>query len=136
MAADFTLIDEGRVTRVDAQVVDGRVLVADADVARATGWERKPQGMCRDDMCVPLRDDGGHTADRVDLAAFAALLRRPLAVDVEERAACLGTAAEDRGAQLGSLRAPDFALPDLDGRVHSLRQHRGRKVLLVVYASW
>jgi hypothetical protein len=133
---DFTLIDQGRATQVDATLDGARVLVADEDVARATGWQRRPEGMCRDDMCVPLRDASAHTADRVELNAFAAALRRPLAVDTEERAAFIGTAAVERAEQLSSLRAPDFTLPDLDGRMHSLGEQRGRKVLLVVYASW
>ena len=30
----------------------------------------------------------------------------------------------------------DLSLPDLDGRLHSLAEHRGTKVLLVAYASW
>jgi len=33
-------------------------------------------------------------------------------------------------------RAPDFALPDPSGRVHRLSDHRGKKVLLVTWASW
>ena len=70
----------------------------------------------------------------IDLAGFAALLGRPLALDVEERAAALGTGAADRNAQLESLEAPDFTLPDLDGRPHSLSEHRGKKVLLIAYA--
>jgi peroxiredoxin len=37
---------------------------------------------------------------------------------------------------LASLDAPDFTLPDLDGHLHSLAGHRGKKVLLVAYASW
>lgn len=135
-ASDFVLIDNGRPTRVDAEVIDGRVLVANADVARATGWERKPEGMCRDEMCVPLRDTALHTADRVDIGAFTTVLQRPLAMDVEERAAYIGTGAAERGEQLASLRAPDFALPDLDGHLHTLSAQRGKKVLLVVYASW
>ena len=32
--------------------------------------------------------------------------------------------------------APDFTLPDLEGRLHSLSEHRGKKVLLVTWASW
>ncbi len=60
----------------------------------------------------------------------------PLAVDHEERVAYLGSSAAARAARLASLEAPDFTLPDLDGRVHSLSQHRGKKVLLVAYASW
>ncbi len=61
---------------------------------------------------------------------------RPVAVDLDERAAWIGVSAAARAGQLASLEAPDFALPDLEGRLHSLAAHRGRKVLLVAYASW
>lgn len=61
---------------------------------------------------------------------------RPVAVDPEEGAAYLGVPARARAAGLASLEAPDFTLPDLDGRPHSLSEHRGKKVLLVAYASW
>jgi peroxiredoxin len=50
--------------------------------------------------------------------------------------ACLGVGAQTRRAALVSLEAPDFSLPDLAGRRHTLSEHRGRKVLLVAYASW
>jgi len=50
--------------------------------------------------------------------------------------AALGTAAADRAASLVSLEAPDFALPDLAGRLHTLSEHRGKKALLIAYASW
>ncbi len=61
---------------------------------------------------------------------------RPVAVDREERAAYLGIPAAQRAAALASLQAPDFTLPDLSGRPHSLSAQRGKKVLLVAYASW
>jgi len=61
---------------------------------------------------------------------------RPVALDRDERAAYLGVAAAERARALASLEAPDFALPDLEGRLHSLADHRGKKVLLVAYASW
>jgi peroxiredoxin len=37
---------------------------------------------------------------------------------------------------LTSLEAPDFALPDLDGKMHSLSDYRGKKVFVVSWASW
>ena len=61
---------------------------------------------------------------------------RPVALDEAEGAAYVGVAAADRGRQLASLEAPDFTLPDLDGRHHSLRDYRGNKVFLVAYGSW
>ena len=85
--------------------------------------------------------DGGRVTevDEVDgsaLAKRAEASRRPIAVDRDERAAYLGVSAAERAKALASLEAPDFTLPDLDGRQHSLSEHRGKKVLLVAYASW
>jgi hypothetical protein len=137
MPARFELIDEGRLHEVAASSEGGRVFVAPAELSRATGWTLKPEGLCRDAVCVPVRDRAALVgAAGVDLAAFAAALGRPLALDLEEGAAALGTAAADRGAALASLEAPDFELPDLAGRRHTLSEHRGKKALLIAYASW
>jgi AhpC/TSA family len=134
---DFTLIDEGRLTQVTAVVGGERIRISPAALQTALGWELKPQGICREHRCIPVRPDGDLvTADGIDLAGFASALSRPLAVDVDERAACLGASAAERSAQLVSLVAPDFTLPDLSGRRHSLSDYRGKKVLLVAYASW
>ena len=133
----FTLIDDGRITSITATVSSGDVRLAPDALKAALGWELKPQGLCKDERCVPI---GRHTdrvnADGVDLAAVAELLGRPLAVDMAERVACFGASAAERSAQLASLDAPDFTLPDLDGRPHTLSDYRGKKVLLVAYASW
>ena len=85
--------------------------------------------------------DGGRPVelDEADGVARATLVEtsgRPVAIDRDERAAYLGVSAGERAQALSSLVAPDFTLPDLDGRLHSLSEHRGKKVLLVAYASW
>ena len=82
--------------------------------------------------------DGDHVSTEVasTVDALAAAGDRPLAVDREEGVAYIGASAISRAAQLASLEAPDFRLPDLEGRGHSLSEHRGQKVLLVAYASW
>jgi hypothetical protein len=41
-----------------------------------------------------------------------------------------------RRAAAQSLQAPDFTLPDLEGRLHALVDYRGKKVFLVSWASW
>ena len=85
-------------------------------------------------------DDGG--ASQVDertwteLAKRAEVAGRPVAIDAAERVAYLGVTSADRATALSSLEAPDFTLPDLEGRQHSLSPHRGRKVLLIAYGSW
>ena len=60
----------------------------------------------------------------------------PLPSTRPSASAYLGVSAEERGRRLASLEAPDFTLPDLDGRLHSLSDHRGAKVFLVAYGSW
>jgi hypothetical protein len=118
----------------------------DHRVARATphgvAWRRgstwKPEGLCHgDDVCVPLpRDAGMMRGDRLDLAAAWRRSGQPAVHDDAARVWVLGTGAAQRSAGLASLQAPDFALPDLDGRLHRLSAHRGHKVFLATWASW
>jgi len=133
----FTLIDGDRVVALRASRGGDAVQIAPEILRDATGWELKPEGLCRGDVCVPVRDRAALAGDGgVDLAAFARALDRPLALDIAERAAALGTSAAERSARLATLEAPDFTLPDLHGRMHTLSAHRGKKALLIVYASW
>jgi hypothetical protein len=133
----FTLIEDGREHALEARVEGGAVRVAPESLRATTGWKLEPEGLCRGPVCVPVRERAALADDRgVDLAAFARALDRPLALDAAEGAAALGHSAGERGAQLVSLEAPDFRLPDLSGRWHALSEHRGRKVLLVAWASW
>jgi hypothetical protein len=86
---------------------------------------------------VPVREGSGVVHEgEIDLGTFAEHIGRAIAIDVEQRGAYVGASAVERGATLASLVAPDFTLPDLDGKLHSLSEHRGKKVLLVAYASW
>ena len=135
--AEFTLIDGDRVVIVPATIAGESVRIAPESLRAATGWELKAEGLCKDDACVPVRDRAALAdASGVDLAAFARALDRPLALDVAERAAALGISAAERSARMATLEAPDFELADLAGRRHRLSHHRGKKVLLIAYASW
>jgi len=133
----FTILDETRPLTVTATVDGDAVRLAPPVLEAALGWSVKPEGLCRGAVCVPTRSRPDLvTAEGVDLAGAAALLGRPLALDVEAGAAALGASAAERARRLASLEAPDFTLADLDGRIHSLADHRGKKVLLLAYASW
>jgi len=137
IAETFTLIDGDRALPLRASL-DGDTVRVEPDVLRdCTGWELKPEGLCQGDSCVPVRDRALLAGARgVDLAVFARVLDRPLAIDVAERAAALGRSAASLCARLATLEAPDFSLPDLHGRMRSLSEHRGKKALLIAYASW
>jgi hypothetical protein len=108
--------------------------VSAADAERATGWTLKPEGMCRGEVCVPLRQ--GIRDNGVDLAAFWRALGNPVVHDKREEVWVLGAGADERNAALAGLAAPDFTLPALDGKPHTLSALRGRKVFLCTWASW
>ncbi len=133
----FTLIEAERAVPVEARVAGGQVLLEPASLKDGLGWEYHDGQLCSDAMCIPIAEERALLHDGgIELGAFARALDRPLAVDVEERAACLGASARERAQALASQHAPDFTLPDLDGREHSLSTHRGKKILLVAWASW
>jgi hypothetical protein len=133
----FTIVDGPRAVPVQARVAAGRVWLDPESLRAGLGWEIHDGLLCNDAMCVRLADEASLvSADGVDLTAFARALDRPLAVDLEERAACLGGSTRERAAALASQVAPDFQLPDLAGRPHALSEHRGKKILLVTWASW
>ena len=138
--APFTVIQADGIEQVDASVDvhDATVRLSAAAVAQCLGWQRKTEGLCRGDECIParrLRDFEGDDG-LIELSPLCALLGRPLAIDIEARAAFVGVAAPDRAAGLARFEAPEFTLPDLDGQLHSLAQHRGKKVFLATWASW
>jgi hypothetical protein len=141
VAERWILIDADRPqsteTAISVSRPGGKLRMSAADAQAALGWTLEPEGLCRGEVCMPVRDRAGLVSgDGIDLEALASLLGRPLARDDGERMAVLGVSATERAARLASLEAPDFSLPDLSGKQHSLHQHRGKKVLLIAYASW
>lgn len=113
------------------------------DLKRATRFVVKPQGVCRDELCFPLpaKRKAEFVSKRgavtwFNLTAFAALVKQPVARDEKNGVWYFGKREDERGAYLASLEAPNFTLPDLNGKTHSLADYRGKKVLLVTWASW
>ena len=108
----------------------------EAEHAReATGWELEPEGMCRDEICVPLPKEAVR-GSMVDVEAFWQKLGNPVVSDEEARVFVLGQGAAARNSALEGLMAPDFTLPDLGGVPHRLSNLRGQKVFLTTWASW
>jgi len=74
--------------------------------------------------------------DGIDLERFADTVGNVLALDLHQGAAALEDSPEQRGADQADLLAPNFSLPDLEGHMHALTDFRGKKILLVAWASW
>lgn len=122
----------------DAVRGDG-IWLSPSDMAAATGWELKPEGLCQGEVCVPIpaqRTDEFLQDGQVNAAAFWRHMGWPVVSGDGGTAWILGAGADTRGAALQSLDAPDFELPDLNGTPHKLSGERGKKVFLATWASW
>ena len=135
-----TILSEAGETCTASAKAEGDGLWLDAvDVEGATGWTIKPEGLCRGEICVPspAGDEASFVRDgRVNVAGFWRRMGAPVAATEAGDVWSLGVSADERAEALLGLEAPDFSLPDLDGRLHSLSDYRGKKVLLATWASW
>ncbi len=114
-----------------------------ADLKTATGFVNKPQGVCRDELCFPLpkkrRAEFLQAQGKTtwfNLTEFARLLKQPVAQDAEHATWYFGLRPEVQNSYTNNFKAPNFTLPDKNGKLHSLADFRGKKVLIVTWASW
>jgi hypothetical protein len=114
-------------------VILTELAVDPADLAARTGWDAKPQGLCKGDACVPapdaLRPDG-----RLDVEVVATRLGMPIVHDQAHGLWALGP--ESGGRALTTAALPDIALPDRSGEAFHFSSLVGRKAIIVAWASW
>jgi hypothetical protein len=111
-----------------------RLALSADDLHAATGWEIKPEGACRDDQCVPLTGVATAADGTIDVKGFAERMGMPLAADEKHGVWALGPRAG--GHVLDSVEMPEVVLSDFHGNAFDVASLRGRKVLLVAWASW
>jgi len=135
--AVVTVLSETGTTDVEAKTVGSAVFVSPADLEPALGWSLAEQGLCRDDICVPIPDRESLTdGDGVDLVALAHLVGSTTMLDSDHAVLAVSVPVQRRRDGLLGRRAPDFTLPDLDGQPHSLSDFDGKRRLLVTFATW
>ena len=143
-AAAATVIHDDQPLHFERAIADANALWLDAaELKKLARWELKPEGICRGDLCVPIPPGREHEfsskrdgATFLNFSALADLMGKPWAGDAKNRVWYFGAQAAERGDALRSLEAPDFELPDLDGKLHRLSDYRGKKVFLLAWASW
>ena len=128
---------DGQVTAVELSEQSGKLSVSNSVLEQATGWSLKPEGLCRDQVCVPVRNvEALSKDDQVDLAEFARLVSQNIVIDAQRKVVALGEQAQIRGTEMTTLEAPDFTLPDILGRQVSFSDYNRRKRLLLAWSSW
>ena len=93
-----------------------------------TGWDLRPEGLCKADRCVPVEGDA--------LNAGVLSERLGMALVHDEAHGLWALGPESGGRALSSAEMPDITLPDRHGNPFSLSMLHGKKVLLVAWASW
>ena len=127
---------------------DGEGLwVTPEELTRVNDFVLKPEGACLDDLCIPV-DRASSPADQkavvvehdgaeyFDLVRFANKIGQPVVTDQETKVSSFGAIPATRSLLFEEALAPDFELPDAQGNLHRLADHRGKKVLIITWASW
>ncbi len=135
-----TVLCGKRITTIEGTRASGEDLwLPLAELEHDSGWSVRPEGVCRDEVCIPIppgRQGDFLRSDSFNLPGLWRQLGRPFVHDRAGETWLCGEGGAQRREALSSRDAPDFDLPDLSGTTHRLSDFRGRKVLLAVWASW
>ena len=133
-----------RTVVLDAVLEDPTDLwVTPADLTRINDFVLKPEGACLDDLCVPIRQDEDsaifvrrESQSWVNVTELADRLQQAWVADPERRVWSFGLVPPVRATFFEGAVAPDFSLPDREGNLVRLSDFRGKKVMLLTWASW
>lgn len=143
-AEPATALFNGHAVTIDRVLDDPNDLwVTPADLTRISGFQLKPEGACLDEICIPIKQDTDNdmvvTRDGArwfNVTGLARKLNQAYVFDSDARVWSFGEVPATRAPFLNSAMAPDFELPDHNGNQVRLSDFRGKKVLLITWASW
>jgi len=135
-----TVLYEDRSIALEQVVLDpaqdaGALWIRKRDLARINGFTLKPEGACRADLCIPIPKAMLH-GDYFNLSAFAKKAGQAVVAAPGARVWSFGEMQALGGGLSNSRIAPDFDVPDRLGRPVHLAGFRGKKALVVTWASW
>jgi hypothetical protein len=117
--------------------------VSPEDLTKITGLELKPEGACVGDICIPIKQDtdGDLFVTRdgspwVNATGLAKIVRQSVVVDHDANVWSFGEIPNAHVASLSEGMAPDFAMKDRQGNTVKLSDYRGKKVIIMTWASW
>lgn len=133
-----------RVVAVDQTLPDATELwVKPEDLTRINDFVLKPEGACLDELCVPVlqdRDSDMYVTRQgqgwFNVSGLADRLQQAHVTDYGDNVWSFGVLPLERQSFFRAGMAPDFELPDRDGNIIRLSDFRGKKVLLLTWASW
>lgn len=137
------LFDDRTITLQEVLADPNDLWVPTTDLLSVNGFELKPEGACLDEICVPVKrgDAANQLISRSDkdwfnVSELARRLRQPVAADHDHNVWSLGPIPASRARFENEHVAPEFALNDVDGNTVRLSDFKGKKVMLLTWASW
>ena len=124
-----------RVGRPDPTRAGGALWIRKRDLERVNGFVLKPQGACRADLCIPIPKTMAR-GEYFNLTAFAKKAGQAVVAEPDAKVWSFGEMQALGGGLASSRIAPDFEVPDRLGRPVHLAGFRGKKALVVTWASW
>ena len=143
-AAGVTVLYNDQTIVIDEVLSDPTDLwVSPEDLTRINGFVLKPEGACLEDLCIPIaqNEDSGLFVRRdgkgwINVTELARKVQQPFVHDANSSVWSFGAIPLVRRPFLDSAIAPDFALTDRKGKTVRLSDFRGKKVMIVTWASW
>jgi hypothetical protein len=143
-AQDATVLYNERVVEIENTLPDATELwVTPEDLTRVNDFVLKPEGACLAELCIPVlqdRDSDMFVTRRdqgwFNLTGLADKLQQAYVADFEDGVWSFGAMPLERQSFLRGGMAPEFEMADRDGNLVKLSDFRGKKVLLLTWASW
>jgi hypothetical protein len=106
--------------------------ISRSEFEKGSGWQIKPEGACKGDICIPLKDAPG---EQVDINRIAEDMNLPLVAEAEYGIWALGPDSIG-GRTLSTAEAPNLTLPDVDGNLFELSSLKGKKIVVYAWAPY
>lgn len=138
----ITILANDQVVKTEARVEGNMLWVHETELMNSTGFELKPSGVCypKLDICIPLFGDEFHE-ERADgkwlnLSLLSQEIEQSCISSDDQSVWSLGVIPQEREQMLSTGMAPDFEIKDIHGNSVCLSDFRGKKVLIVTWATW
>jgi len=143
-AEPVTVLYDDQVIEIERTLADPNDLwVVPEDLSRVNRFELKPEGACLDELCVPVLQDRDSEMfvtragqPWFNVTELARKLEQAYVADHDRHVWSFGEIPVTRTSFLRSAMAPDFELPNREGELVRLSDFRGKKVLIITWASW
>ena len=139
---EIIILANDKTTQITSLKNKESLWIKSTELKAATGFELKKSGACYDplNICIPLLEEGFIQQEKentwLNMSMLATKLGQACIANEDKTVWSLGLIPEVRKAMLETSIAPNFEMEDIHGDLVRLADCRGKKVLIVTWATW